>query len=299
MEVVENPQEKQEQAQEQSLEAQRLQQLNRFTRRQHTAEEVYLFEVKLCDNEIDRDGERFSLQALEQLRELFVGRTGIFDHNPKGENQTARIYATALQQEPERTTAAGESYTYLKGYAYMVRTDANRDLIREIDGGIKKEVSISCMAGSQTCSICGKDRRKGSCLHRVGQMYHGKQCHVILSDIADAYEWSFVAVPAQREAGVTKQFSEDGNRCSLLEAELRHKGALLQQVEAKVRQDIIRLRYLVDGKEEQDAVSIAAERMTLEELLELQERLRTRQKAMCKGQLVPASGEIGNREFRM
>lgn len=47
----------------------------------------------------------------------------------------------------------------MKGHAYMVRTDANRDLIREIDGGIKKEVSISCAAASQTCSVCGSDRR--------------------------------------------------------------------------------------------------------------------------------------------
>lgn len=71
----------------------KLEQLNRFTRRTLTQEEVFLFDVRLCDNEIDRDGERFSLEALEQLKALFVGKTGIFDHDPKGENQTARIYA--------------------------------------------------------------------------------------------------------------------------------------------------------------------------------------------------------------
>ena len=97
---------------------------------------MYTFSVRLCDNEIDRDGERFSLEALEQLKTLFVGKTGIFDHNPKGENQTARLYAAELVQDPERITAAGEVYTFLKGHAYMVRTDANRDLIRENDGGI-------------------------------------------------------------------------------------------------------------------------------------------------------------------
>ena len=125
----------------------KLEQLNRFTRRTLTQEEVFLFDVRLCDNEIDRDGERFSLDALEQLKALFVGKTGIFDHDPKGENQTARIYAAELVQEPERVTSAGEVYTFLKGHAYMVRTDANRDLIREIDGGIKKEVSISDLLG--------------------------------------------------------------------------------------------------------------------------------------------------------
>ena len=83
-----------------------LAQLNQFTRRVHQEDEVFLFDVHLCDNEIDRDGERFSLEALEELKTLFVGRTGIFDHNPKGENQTARIFATELVQEPERRTAA-------------------------------------------------------------------------------------------------------------------------------------------------------------------------------------------------
>ena len=206
-----------------------LAQLNQFTRRVHQEDEVFLFDVHLCDNEIDRDGERFSLEALEELKTLFVGRTGIFDHNPKGENQTARIFATELVQEPERRTVAGEPYTYLKGNAYMVRTDANRDLIREIDGGIKKEVSISCTAASCTCSVCGADCRKSPCVHQVGLTYGGILCHHVLSNITDAYEWSFVAVPAQREAGVTKQFGTDGTkgRCQALEKQLRAKDTLL------------------------------------------------------------------------
>ena len=277
--------------------------LNQFTRRRHNAEEVYLFRVKLCDNEIDRDGERFSLEALEQMRALFVGRTGIFDHNPKGENQTARIFSTALRQDPERKTAAGECYTWLEGQAYMIRTEANRDLIREIDGGIKKEVSVSCAAASQVCSVCGKDRRKGGCMHQPGQMYGGKLCHVILSEITDAYEWSFVAVPAQKEAGVTKQFLEEKGsavQCRMLEGRLREQESMLGRVEQMVRQDIIRLRYLVAGQVEQDAVSAAVKRMNLEELLAFQEKLRVQQKAMCAGQLGLAEKEQqGNAAFRV
>ena len=168
----------------------------------------------------------------------------------KPENQTARIYAAELVQEPERVTSAGEVYTFLKGHAYMVRTDANRDLIREIDGGIKKEVSISCAAVSQTCSVCGSDRRKNPCAHRVGQLYGEKRCHVVLSDVTDAYEWSFVAVPAQREAGVTKQFGmeTDGERrCKQLEQQLQNRNALLNHVENSLRQEIVRLRFLVEG----------------------------------------------------
>ena len=36
----------------------KLQLLNQFTRRELTEEEVYIFDVILCDNEIDRDFEK-------------------------------------------------------------------------------------------------------------------------------------------------------------------------------------------------------------------------------------------------
>lgn len=184
-----------------------LEQLNKFTRKELAAEEVYIFPVTLCDNEIDRDNERFSVKALEEMAEKFVGVTGIFDHNPRGENQTARIFLTEVAKE-NRNNSLGERYTYLKGYAYMVRTDSNADLIREIDGGIKKEVSVSCSAEKQTCSICGADRHVKPCRHVKGRKYDGKRCFFTLDDISDAYEWSFVAVPAQIHAGVTKNFDE-------------------------------------------------------------------------------------------
>ena len=185
--------------------------LNKFTRKALTAEEVYIFPVTLCDNEIDRDNERFSVKALEEMAEKFVGVTGIFDHNPKGENQTARIFMTELVRE-DRNTSLGEPYTYLKGYAYMVRTESNADLIREIDGGIKKEVSVSCSAEKQICSVCGADKRVKPCHHVKGRKYNGKLCFLTLESISDAYEWSFVAVPAQVNAGVTKSFDGEAER---------------------------------------------------------------------------------------
>ncbi len=185
-----------------------LEKLNRFTRRELSADEVYIFPVTLCDNEIDRDNERFSRAALDTLAEKFIGVTGIFDHDPKGENQTARLFAAEVVEE-DRENSLGEKYAYLKGYAYMVRTASNADLIREIDGGIKKEISVSCAAERQVCSVCGADRRVKACRHVKGRTYDGKRCFVTLEDVSDAYEWSFVAVPAQVRAGVTKKFEEN------------------------------------------------------------------------------------------
>lgn len=57
-----------------------LEQIRRYTRRDFAPEELYVFPAVLCDNQIDRDGERFSRDCLRELAELFVGVTGVFDH---------------------------------------------------------------------------------------------------------------------------------------------------------------------------------------------------------------------------
>ena len=85
----------------------------------------------------------------------------------------------------------------------MLRTEKNAELIREIEGGIKKEVSVGCSVANTVCSVCGLPY--GSCEHRKGMVYDGKACIAVLCDPVDAYEFSFVAVPAQKEAGVMKQ----------------------------------------------------------------------------------------------
>ena len=181
-----------------------MEKINRFTRRTLSKEEVYAFPVILCDNEVDRDGERFSVEALDTLAKLFVGKTGIFDHNPKGENQTSRIFETEVKTCPEKTTSAGEAYTYIEAKAYLMKSEKNKDLIDEIDGGIKKEVSVSCTVKEEICSICKQDRRKKMCPHIKGKTYGGRVCHIILNNPTDAYEFSFVAVPAQKNAGESR-----------------------------------------------------------------------------------------------
>ena len=48
--------------------------INRFAKSPLRAEEVYTFSLRLCDNEVDRDWERFDTAALNTLGDLFVGR---------------------------------------------------------------------------------------------------------------------------------------------------------------------------------------------------------------------------------
>ena len=91
----------------------------------------------------------------------------------------------------------------------MVKTKSNEDLITEIDAGIKKEVSVGCAIGEVVCSICGTDNRKRWCEHWNGKEYDGNMCYFELKSPIDAYEVSFVAVPAQPKAGTTKNYGPD------------------------------------------------------------------------------------------
>lgn len=234
-----------------------LEAINAFARTDLTAEQVYTFSVILCDNEVDRDGERFTQRTLEELRDLFVGKTGICDHDWRASNQKARIYRTELVKDPSRQTAAGEPYCCLKAYAYMLRTEGNAELIAEIEGGIKKETSVGCSVSRVLCSVCGQELGSEGCGHVKGETYDGQLCFGELDGAVDAYEWSFVAVPAQRGAGVTKGFaagadlkgfveSPAGSRFAGEYAALTKAAALGRRYLAELKGEVLRLCLLCD-----------------------------------------------------
>lgn len=181
--------------------------IQQFSRRELLPEEIYVFNVDLCNNDVDRDFEKFSVETLKQMAELFVGKTGIFDHSMKSADQTARIFDAFVEKVNGKKTADGEDFYSLKAKAYMLNNEENKSLIDSIEAGIKKEVSVSCSVDKAYCSICHTDRKRAACEHKKGKMYGDRLCFNILTDATDAYEFSFVAVPAQREAGVTKSFS--------------------------------------------------------------------------------------------
>ncbi|MGX4598958.1 hypothetical protein [Faecalimicrobium sp. JNUCC 81] len=188
-----------------------LKKINKFTLSPVTAEEVYVFKTVVGDNELDdRNFEPFNLNALKDLKELYIGKTVIKDHRRNADNQVARIFDTELLQDASKITGAGETSTKLVTKQYMIKTSSNADLIAEIKGGIKKEVSTGCKAKHVYCSICGTDNSKTYCPHYWGREYdtiEGKKtCYFTLDGAKEAYELSLVAVPAQPRAGTTKNY---------------------------------------------------------------------------------------------
>ncbi len=191
-----------------TLHAEDLALIHAQSRKELTAEEVYTFSVRLCDNQVDRDFDRFTKATLEELATLFVGKSGIFDHSWTAKGQACRIYKTEVVEEnPQDENGYGEGSYFLKGFVYMIRTASNADLIAEIDAGIKKEVSVGCSVRESLCSICGENIE--ACGHNKGETYEAGLCFSELIGATDAYEFSFVAVPAQQKAGVMKGMGLD------------------------------------------------------------------------------------------
>ena len=202
-----------------------LKKINKYTLSPVSAEDVFIFKATIADNEQDdRNYMPFNLKALQDLRKLYPGKTMLKDHARVADNQIARIYDTELVQDANKQTELGELHTELVAKIYMIKTDSNKDLISEIVGGIKKEVSTSTVPEKMVCNICGVDNMKDFCRHWPGIEYDvsdatGKstkrRCKMLLDGAKEAYELSFVAIPAQPRAmthksvGFTKPIIEE------------------------------------------------------------------------------------------
>lgn len=251
-----------------------LEAINAQAKARLNGEQVYVFSVRLCDDQVDRDGERFDTAALPALAKLFVGKTGIVDHKWSADKQVARIFETQVVKE--------QGISYIKAWAYIRRGGENEELIADIEAGIKKEVSVGCAMGRAVCSVCGSEY--GTCGHLKGESYDGSLCCVILQEPVDAYEFSFVAVPAQKEAGVLKGFAGRKKLKELAEEfglqkeyrDLCKQAQLGMQYEKQIQDEVVRLGLTLDLGVAEPVLRNLTKTAGAEDLLALKEALEAR-----------------------
>ncbi len=250
------------------------------------AEQVYVFSLRLCDDQVDRDLERFDSAALPALAKLFIGKTGIMDHCWSSDNQVARIFQTQVVRE--------EGVSYIKAWAYIRRGSHTEEIIADIEAGIKKEVSVGCSMGRSVCSICGGDY--GTCGHQKGEYYDGQLCCAILKEPMDAYEFSFVAVPAQREAGVMKGMGRGSKSLKALAEEFGAQGEyrelfkqaqLGRQFEKQLQDEVVRLCMVLDLGAAEPVLRGIVEKAGAEDLQQLKVALQERMR-----QLMPMQTQL-------
>lgn len=244
------------------------------TKAKLTAQQVYVFSMRLCDDQPDRDMERFDTAALPTLAKLFVGKTGIVDHRWSTDAQVARIFETQVVQE--------NGVSFIKAWAYIRRGGQADEVIADIEAGIKKEISVGCAMGRAVCSICGAEY--GNCGHHKGEAYDGQVCHVILREPMDAYEFSFVAVPAQREAGVMKAAGANRTLKELADtfgAQAEYRALYVQaqlgrKYEKQLQDEVVRLFLSLDMGVEEPVLRTIAGKLGADELQKLKHALENR-----------------------
>lgn len=195
----------------QKAEDEELAKINQYTVEPLDADGVFTFRAVMGDNrEDDRNFMPFSGKALTELAGMYPGKPVIKNHNARDvDGIVARVYDTELDVSDTEKNEDGESLTTLTAKCYMVDIPENAGLIAEIKAGIKKEVSTGFSCSSLVCSICGKDAVTDVCKHFPGREYDGKLCRFAIGGVNEVYELSFVTVPAQPRAGVTKSAEED------------------------------------------------------------------------------------------
>ncbi len=269
--------------------AAQLEAINAQARAKMNGEQVYVFSVRLCDDQVDRDGEKFDTAALPALAKLFIGKTGIVDHKWSSDSQVARIFATEVVKE--------DNVAYIKAWAYIRRGGSADEVIADIEAGIKKEVSVGCAMGRCVCSICGSEY--GRCGHQKGEYYDGQLCCGILKEPMDAYEFSFVAVPAQRDAGVIKGMGQ--HKCLKELAEefgaqqeyrsLYKQAELGKLYEKQLRDDVVRLCLVLELGAAEPVLRGVVDKAAAEDLMKLKDALESRMR-----ELMPVKGQLPGAE---
>ena len=252
--------------------AEQLAKINALAKTQLKGEDVYVFSLRLCDDQVDRDYERFETGALSVLAGMFLGKSGIVDHQWSAGKQIARIFEAGVVTE--------NGVSYIKAWAYIRRGGEGDEWIADIEAGIKKEVSVGCAMGRSACSICGLEY--GTCGHQKGEHYDGQLCVAVLKEPVDAYEFSFVAVPAQPNAGVLKGMN--GRSVSLKELADAHgaqeeyramfkMAALGQEYEKQLADEVVRLCLALELDVEEPFLRAAVGKIPAEELKVLRKAL--------------------------
>lgn len=189
--------------------------VNQHTVKPLTTDEVYMFKVVLCDNDVDRVNDKMTDDFLVEYAQASKGLTGLKDHDWESDNQLARLYDTEVVTDDNTLNKLGEPRKYVLGKAYTLTK--YQDYIDKINAGLLKESSVSFDSGGDTCSICGAVTTKGEddvaiCPngHVMGKTYEGKLCYNSINKLKDSYEWSLVAVPCQRNSGIKNKNLDNG-----------------------------------------------------------------------------------------
>jgi hypothetical protein len=197
-----------------------MKQINKNTRKDFTRDDIYAFEITLCDSELDADYEAISKDCLYKLKDLSLGSSGFLTSDIM-----ARIFDTYIEKEfisRSNSILAEETYK-LKAKAYVFKNAIAEEELNHILN--HPEISVGFSVKRRVCSICGSSECSK---HIKGQKYIDEAgfeqlCYNLLNDPTDFYEWS--VVPKQQESELNDDKSKK-NKVTTVKTKLMINGKL-------------------------------------------------------------------------
>lgn len=197
-----------------------MKQINKNTRKNFTRDDIYAFEITLCDSELDADYEAISKDCLYKLKDLSLGSSGFLTSDIM-----ARIFDTYIEKvfiSRSNSILAEETYK-LKAKAYVFKNAITEEELNHILN--HPEISVGFSVKRRVCSICGSSECSK---HIKGQKYVDEAgikqlCYNLLNDPTDFYEWS--VVPKQQESKSNDNKPKE-NKVAIVKTKLMINGKL-------------------------------------------------------------------------
>lgn len=202
--------------------------INQYTGGDIEQEDLFVRNVKACDNKLDRHLEVFETKALKKIVKSIPGTIALKNHDNSCDSAWGKNFDAKFMTDPDlkgglpdvmpdgiKNNEPQTEYEYVMASQYTLRTEDNSNLINNIIAGIDFAVSVgfSFSVFDIKCSICGEniferdENYNYKCPHLPGRRYpedENKYCYKKIANIKEFYEISNVGIPAQPLAGTIK-----------------------------------------------------------------------------------------------
>lgn len=174
-----------------------------------TADDFHLRGMYLCNSARDYYYSRFTRGALDEIADLLAGRPVMVGHD-YGTLPVGRFVHGEVVER--KSKAPKRDNQWVKGLFYVPRDEQGDAVVRRIDTGIYREVSIGWRCLDATCSECKNDiRDRERCEHWPGEVYDDGICEYQFSGITAVLEGSLVFAGGQKD---TSTFVPQGEAAS-------------------------------------------------------------------------------------
>jgi len=189
--------------------------INRLAASAMSADDFHVRGAYICNTARDYYYSRFSVDALNEVADMIRGRPVLIGHQhdsvPVGRFFNASVVYEQRGREPRRDN------NWVKAHFYIPADDEGNRLVRRIDAGIYKEVSLGWRCAGADCSICGNPiNDRNACQHVPGEVYDEGFCEYVFNGITSVLEGSLVYAGGQKDTSTFNperaDFREPGER---------------------------------------------------------------------------------------